>query len=221
MPLPFNPDSYPTPMAAALAVCAPAVEDKGLSRPLDNETKWRLVRVAQAAWDVLMTAGKIPAGVRFEAWRKAEARKATGGVSISEASVKHEGLIQGHFLRLKGDVEAAQAAEERTAVKGLEIARNALKRTLRENRQDWQAARTIAGRFYKGTELRDLTAKQVWSVVYTLRNNASAAKGRGSKEGRFKTRKAKAEKRAKGKGRGAEGSAPESAPAPAPAPWLL
>jgi hypothetical protein len=207
--LPFDPDTYPTPLAAAEAVTtpAPAVEDeRGLSRPLDNDAKWRLVRLAKDAWEA------VGPEADFDTWRQAEARKATGGLSISEACVRHYRLIQAHFLRLKGAVEAARHAEQRAALQPLEIARNALRRQLAETKQDWQAARTIASRFYKGAALRDLTAKQVWSVVFTLRNNASAAAGRGKAANRFKAKRAKA--------RGQSGKASEPQAAGEPAPWF-
>lgn len=205
--LTFDPDTYPTPLAAAEAVTtpAPAVEDeRGLSRPLENEAKWRLVRLAKEAWDA------VGPEADFDTWRQAEARKATGGLSISEACARHFRLIQAHFLRLKGAVEAAQHAEQRAALGALEIARNALRRALAETKQDWHAARTIASRFYKGAALRDLTAKQVWSVVYTLRNNASAAAGRGKAANRFKA------KRQKARGQSRKASEPQASAAPAP-----
>lgn len=213
--LPFDPDTYPTPLAAAAAAVAGdpidqadrGDDERGLSRPLDKDAKWRLVRLAKEAWEA------VDPEADFDTWRQAEARRATGGLSISEACVRHYRLIQAHFLRLKGAVEAARHAEQRAALQPLEIARNALRRQLAETKQDWQAARTIASRFYKGAALRDLTAKQVWSVVFTLRNNASAAAGRGKAANRFKAKRAKSgERRAK---------SPKSAPAAAePAPWF-
>jgi hypothetical protein len=211
MPLSFDPDSYPSPLAAAAAaVPAPVEEDKGLSRPLDNDAKWRLVRLAKEAWTA------VDPEADFETWRQAEARQATGGLSISEACVRHYRLIQAHFLRLKGAVKAAQHAEQRAALGALEIARNALKRTLAETKQDWQAARTIASRFYKGAALKDLTAKQVWSVCFTLRNNAAA--GRGRPANRFKAKRAK---RAEVRSQKSKVKAAEPQPSPSPAPWLL
>lgn len=198
-PIPFDPDAHanaaPVPVPAPAPVPAGDVIDRadgerGLSRPLDNDAKWRLVRVAKEAWEA------VGPEADFDTWRQAEARKATGGLSISEACVRHYRLIQAHFLRLKGAVEAAKRAEERAAVGALEIARDALKRQLLDTKQDWQAARTIAGRFYKGTELRDLTAKQVWTVVYTLRNNANAKAGRGNAVNRFKGKRKKSGARA-------------------------
>jgi hypothetical protein len=185
-------------------------EDKGLSRPLDNDAKWRLVRLAKEAWTA------VDPEADFETWRQAEARQATGGLSISEACVRHYRLIQAHFLRLKGAVKAAQHAEQRAALGALEIARNALKRTLAETKQDWQAARTIASRFYKGAALKDLTAKQVWSVCFTLRNNAAA--GRGRPANRFKAKRAK---RAEVRSQKSKVKAAEPQPSPSPAPWLL
>lgn len=210
--LSFDPDTYPTPLAAAASVAGDPIDqadrgdsERGLSRPLDNDAKWRLVRLAKEAWEAVSPAAD------FDTWRQAEARKATGGLSISEACVRHYRLIQAHFLRLKGAVEAARHAEQRAALGALEIARNALRRALAQTKQDWQAARTIAARFYKGSALRDLTAKQVWSVVYTINNNGNAKAGRGQAANRFKAKRAKSAK-----------PAPKPQPATSePAPWLL
>lgn len=217
--LTFDPDSYPTPLAAAAAVAGDLIdqsdrgdEERGLSRPLDNEAKFRLVSVAKEAW--LAETGTPAKGKAFDEWKRVQARKATGGLSISEACVRHYRLIQAHFLRLKGAVEAARHAEQRAALGALEIARNALRRALAQTKQDWQAARTIAARFYKGAALRDLTAKQVWTVVYTINNNGSAKAGRGKTSNRFKA------KRAKGQSQKSEGRR-EKPQTSEPAPWLL
>jgi hypothetical protein len=53
-------------------------------------------------------------------------------------------------------------------------------------------ASTLAGRFYKGASLFDLTARQLWALYYTVQNNANAAAGRGQRGNRFKSRRAKA-----------------------------
>lgn len=205
--LPFDPDahaaaaaqvtSYATPLAAAAEAdrIDPASE-RGLSRPLDKEAKWQLVKVAKAALRLMIEAGDLEEGTCFETWRQAEARKATGGPSISEACVRHYQLIRAHFLDLQRKHAAAAAARKKAEVAALEIARNAL-RTLAQTRQDWQAAQTIASRFYKGTDLRDLSAKQVWSVVFTLRNNATAAAGRGNAANRFKRKRAARQEKAR------------------------
>jgi hypothetical protein len=223
MPLSFNPDTYPTPLAAAAAVAGDPIDqadrgddERGISRPLDKDAKWRLVRLAKEAW--FAETGTPAQGKAFDEWKRFQARQATGGLSISEACVRHYRLIQAHFLRLKGAVKAAQHAEQRAALGALEIARNALKRTLAETKQDWQAARTIAARFYKGAALKDLTAKQVWSICFTLRNNANAAAGRGHPSNRFKAKRAK---RAEVRSQKSKVKAAEPQPSPSPAPWLL
>ncbi len=208
--LPFDPDahaasaaaaqvtSYATPLAAAEEAdrIDPASE-RGLSRPLDNEAKWQLVKVAKAALRLMIEAGDLEEGTCFETWRQAETRKATGGPTISEACVRHYQLIKAHFLDLQRKHAAAAAARKKAEVAALEIARHALRTHLSQTRQGWQAAQTIASRFYKGTHLRDLNAKQVWSVVFTLRNNANAAAGRGKAANRFKRKRAARQEKAK------------------------
>ena len=204
--LPFDPDahaaatapvtSYATPLAAAEADRIDPASERGLSRPLDNDAKWQLVKVAKAALRLMIEAGDLEEGTCFETWRQAETRKATGGPTISEACVRHYQLIRAHFLDLQREHAAAAAARKKAEVAALEIARNAL-RTLAQTRQDWQAAQTIASRFYKGTDLRDLSAKQVWSVVFTLRNNATAAAGRGNAANRFKRKRAARQEKAR------------------------
>lgn len=208
--LPFDPDahaaqaqatSYASPLAAVAApALAPAEDERGLARPIDNDAKWRLVKLAKATLKVLIEAGEAEEGTCFDTWRQAEARKATGGPSISEASVRHYRLIQAHFLDLQKKHAAAALARQKAAVAALELARNALRTELLKSGQGWHAAQTLASRFYKGTHLRDLTAKQVWSVVFTLRNNANAAAGRGKAANRFKRKRAAAAAAKAGRG---------------------
>lgn len=166
---------------AAAAVPAGA---KGLAKPLSNHQKWKLSELAAAVYHYLRSQGEL-VGEDLKTYR---GRIATQACSkrISQASHGDFMLIQAAFLHERGRIEEAKRALVKAAGTGKAIAMNALRKLCADTNTPPRHAHTMAKRFYKGAALTDLTAEQVWSIFYTIRNNANAKAGVGSKANRHK-----------------------------------
>lgn len=142
----------------------------GLSR--DQKTK--LAIIARRAFDRHSQAGLVDDEVSFDEWRHAECLAATDGKvpGLSSASQRYYRLLRGHFALLAGDPETAF----RDAVNGSpeqadwEQAWNILKRETADKGLTFPAyPASICQTQYK-CPLREATKKQLWSLIYTIRN---------------------------------------------------
>jgi len=108
-----------------------------------------------------------------EAWRRDQVRDRFGLASLTLATQEHYADIKSHFEALGGN--AGEAFE--SARKGLDnqrrIARWNLDKALREANLALNYAAAICKTQYR-TALEDASTKQLWALVYTIRNRASA-----------------------------------------------
>ncbi|MBB5037135.1 hypothetical protein [Prosthecobacter dejongeii] len=170
---------------------APHPDDlKGTAKPLDNDAKWKLSDLAKRTYDHLKNAGEIPAGESLENFRR---RVSVGacGKRISQACHGDRKLIQAAFLALKGQAGQAARAVAKAATTALDIAKHTLWAKVHELQLPPAYAETLSRRFYKCDVAQIHSPKQVWSLMYTIINNANAASGKGSPNNRFKSAKAK------------------------------
>lgn len=208
-PVPFDPDQLgqvtdraaPAPssggavMLSDLLASLPATAEPatasgpGTARPLSRDEKWQLTALARRTYQQLQQAGQIPAGQTEDAFRQTEAVKACQR-RISEATAGDRMLIQAHFLRLKGSVREAQRATAKAASTATDIALHHLRQALAEGDKTEAYAAGIARRIFK-RELNELSHKEVWNVIYTVRNANNAAARKGSPNNRYKSLKAK------------------------------
>ncbi|MHB1079792.1 MAG: hypothetical protein ACYC67_10330 [Prosthecobacter sp.] len=165
------------------AAAVPAVA-KGLSKPLSNHQKWKLSELAASVYSYLRSQGEL-AGENLKDYRQRIATQACSK-RISQASHGDFMLIQAAFLHERGRIEEAKRALVKAAGTAHAIAMNALRKLCADTQTPPSHAHTMAKRFYKGAALTDLTADQVWSIFYTIRNNANAKAGVGSKANRHK-----------------------------------
>ncbi len=173
------------------SVEAPHPDDlKGTAKPLDNDAKWKLSDLAKRTYDHLKNAGQIPAGESLETFRRRIAVEACGK-RISHASHGDRKLIQAAFLALKGQVREAARAAAQAASTPLDIAKHTLWKKVHELDLTPAYAESICRRFYRCTVAELRSPKQVWTLFYTVQNNANAAAGKGSDENRFKSLRAK------------------------------
>jgi hypothetical protein len=205
-PIPFDPDAlsqgvhvHAAPQGAAMLSELVESHDwhgagndddhKGLSKPLSNHQKWKLSELAESVYAFLRDQGLLK-GEDATAYRHRIAVKACGK-RISQAAHGDFKLIQAALLHERGQAEAARRALAQAAATPAVIAMHALMKLCRETGTPTHAAGTMAARFYSGAELQDLTARQLWSIFYTVRNNANAKAGVGSKANRFKSKRRK------------------------------
>lgn len=162
---------------------------KGVARPLSNRQKWLLSDLAEAVYDFLRKQGELK-GEDLKSYRRRIAEKACGK-RISLASHGDYKLIQAALLTERGRLAEARGALVQAAATPAAIAMNAIMKLCRDTGTPTQHAHTLAARFYKGAELTALTDKQLWTVFYTIRNNANAKAGVGQKANRFKSKRRK------------------------------
>lgn len=191
-PIPFDPDAFGGVSAvqtALVAVSAPEAAEKGSAQPLTKRQKWRLSDLAESVYLFLQRAGQIQ-GEDLKAWRGRIAMEACGK-RISQASHGDYKLIQAALLHARGREEDARRVQIQAKATPAAIALHQLRELCRETHTPLAYAETLAKRFYKGTPLQDLTARQLWTVVYTIRNNTNAKAGVGNAANRFKSKRRK------------------------------
>jgi|GEM_PF-3589097 len=207
-PIPFDPDALSSGVVIHAALSgetmlselveaqdwhgdgSPPVECvKGLAKPLSNWQKFKLSDLAKSVYAYLRGQGQCQ-GEDGTAWRHRIAVAACGK-RISQASHGDFKLIQAELLKERGRVEAARRTLAQAKATPAAIAMHNLMKLCRETGTPASHAHTMASRFYKGTELHDLNAKQLWTIFYTIRNNANNKAGVGSKANRFKNKQRK------------------------------
>lgn len=189
---PFDPDAI-TVMVAATSPPPPppdiVIDDDGpgTSRPLTKCQKWRLADLAARVYGWLRDRGQL-AGVNLADWRHHIAVKACGK-RISAANLGDFKRIQAAFLHEKGDAEGERRALVQAASTPQAIALFKLRECMKQTGTPPAYAETLARRFYKNGNLAELTARQLWTLLYTVRNNANKAAGKGQPGHRFKSRR--------------------------------
>jgi hypothetical protein len=176
---PFDPDAVMAANAAGMITDPAPAPDRGMSAPLDNMDKWRLADLAASAYRLARQCGTLPAGETLEQFRRRVSVEACGR-RISQATLGDKGRIQSAFLTIKGRASEAAAALARSASTPLAIARNALRRNLRERNLGMAYAESIAARVYK-RPVADLETKEVWNIVFNVRTNHKPAAAHASR----------------------------------------
>lgn len=177
---PFDPDSIVAAGGMSLTAPAPVpqapapVPARGLSRPLDRRAKWHLSQIAEAAYEHLAAAGKLPAGEDLEHFRHRIAIEACGR-RISQATLADRMPIQAAFLALKDDTRGAARATAKATDTEHALALYKLRQNLRQRGLTETYAETLAWRFYK-LRLSDCSPRQLWTLTFTVRNNHKTAK---------------------------------------------
>lgn len=137
----------------------------------------RLCRTVYLAWpervEFEAANPELSATKCFEAWRHVEQGKAVGIQSLCECTQAHFQPLVAHFRELLGDAEGAQRARDRDADNGRRIALFKLRETLRERELTEGYAAAICRRQFR-CELNRASVKQVWCLVYTVRNRRPA-----------------------------------------------
>jgi len=108
----------------------------------------------------------------FEAFRHVEQGKACGVQSLCACTQAHYGRLVAHFQALTGN--AATRTLVRDADNDRRIARYKLDQALRERGLREEYAAAICRRQFK-TSLEDATARQIWNLVFTIRNRRKPA----------------------------------------------
>ena len=192
---PFDPDSVPSAGLMLSDVMqtlpeAPAPEQaRGTSAPLNQREKWQLSELANAAHTKLTKMGLIHGEPLAEFRQRLSV--AACGKRISQASHGDRMLIQAAFLEVMGRAQQAARAQVKAATTALDIAKHSLAKQCKERGLSTEYADGIARRIYKRPVCSLTNAKEVWTVFYTVTNNANARDGKGNAANRFKSLRSK------------------------------
>lgn len=136
---------------------------------LSAKQKARLCQLANAAAEACGVTGwreKI-------AWRRAEQLARFGLASLTAATQEQYAGIKAHFEVMASKADRAFATELRGQDNKRRVARWNLEKALRESGLRMAYAIAICKRQYR-CGIEDATEKQLWQLVYTLRNRGSA-----------------------------------------------
>jgi hypothetical protein len=138
----------------------------------------QLARRAYDAWSEREAFEAINSGQSrtacFEAWRHVEQGKACGVQSLCACTQAHYGRLVAHFQALGGNAAAATRTLVRDADNDRRIARYKLDQALQERGLREEYAAAICRRQYR-CGLDEANTKQLWRLVFTIRNRRKRA----------------------------------------------
>ena len=138
----------------------------------------QLARRAYDAWSEREAFEAINSGQSrtacFEAWRHVEQGKACGVQSLCACTQAHYGRLVAHFQALGGNAAAATRTLVRDADNDRRIARYKLDQALQERGLREEYAAAICRRQYR-CGLDEANTKQLWRLVFTIRNRRKPA----------------------------------------------
>lgn len=152
--------------------------------PFSFEQCRRIVILARRTFGRLSEKGAIPAGCGFDAWRHDQVMAAVSRSGLRACLNQDFQPLKAHFLELLGCEPAAEAARFRAATDPRRQALAALEREMGdaadviERPREYVAA--IARCRFKGQPLEELTARQVWGLVFDIRRNAQRRRAKGA-----------------------------------------
>lgn len=156
-------------------------------RPLSRRQKAEVCMLARRAWEARPEEqeewrGGLNAGLSesalFRAWRREQQQSACGMTSLTTCLQEADfPRLMAHFSTLAGDAQQAGYWLERLLEDGRNRALHVLKRETERFDLAWPGyPGAICGRQYK-CGLGAATEKQLWCLVYTVRNRGGRKRG--------------------------------------------
>ena len=141
-----------------------------------------MILAARRAYKMQADAGLVDDGVDFDAWRRATLHDVVGAAapdSFRAVTQRDYAAVVEYFGRLAGDKRAEArrsdtiADEERRALWALNIVEGEVAGTLGGREGARRYADALFRKIHK-TDRYGATARQVWAVIFTLRNRANS-----------------------------------------------
>ena len=140
-----------------------------LTGPLSNEQKARICILAREAADVMGV--KIVSAAHLREWRMEQQFKAVGKQSLTECLQDDYLPLTAHFLNLAGKSVSAMNAHLKHGTEDKRIAFFKLQEICEERGISMAYAGAICRNAHKCT-LNDATARQLWQLVFTVKNRS-------------------------------------------------
>ena len=140
-----------------------------------------MILAARRAYSEQAKAGLVDDGVDFDAWRRATLHDVVGAAapdSFRAVTQRDYAAVMDYFGRLAGDKRAEArrsdtiADEERRALWALNLVEGEVAGTLGGREGARRYADALFRKIHK-TDRYGATARQVWAVIFTLRNRAT------------------------------------------------
>ena len=140
-----------------------------------------MILAARRAYKMQADAGLVDDGVDFDAWRRATLHDVVGAAapdSFRAVTQRDYAAVMDYFGRLAGDKRAEArrsdtiADEERRALWALNLVEGEVAGTLGGREGARRYADALFRKIHK-TDRYGATARQVWAVIFTLRNRAT------------------------------------------------
>lgn len=152
--------------------------------PLSSLQKMRICKLAEEAWTAkgrpYFTGDDAPFSLsKHEAltlWRQEEQKAAVDHRHLTTCTQVEFPRLMSHFLRALGRAEEADRWEARGAMDPLRQAQVVLDRTINAAASDLGDAESYAAAIARrqfGRSLAELDRRQIWAIVFTLRNRAA------------------------------------------------
>jgi hypothetical protein len=139
---------------------------------LDNMQKARICILARSAFERLGSGGVPPSN--YADWRREEQFKAVGKLSLRHCLQSDYLSLVAHFQALAGDTDRAFNTHLRDSLQEKEIARYKLEEACEERGLNLSYPGVICRRQFK-CELDQANAKQLWNLVFTVKNRRRVA----------------------------------------------
>ena len=156
-----------------------AVRAQGGSVVKPHQVK-AMILAARRAYDVQAKAGLVDDGVGFDAWRRAALHDVVGAAAPSSfrtVTQRDYAAVLDYFTELAGGESVSARAEKdaderRRALWALTLAEGACEETFGGREGAHRYADALFGKIHR-TDRHAATARQVWAVIFTLRNRAA------------------------------------------------
>jgi hypothetical protein len=145
------------------------------SAPLNREQKRELSQLYRRAYK---RAGAGVDGLTIDDWRRSEVARATGKLGLRCCTQSDSCACQAHVWELLGEPGRALYWLQRGQGEGQRQAMAVLERTCRECGLPLSYPAAVCRRQNRGLELAHASERQLWSLIYTVRNRAYARRKR-------------------------------------------
>ena len=143
-----------------------------------------MILAARRAYDIQAKAGLVDDGVGFDAWRRAALHDVVGAAapdSFRAVTQRDYRAVLRYFLALAGEdvenVERVECDERRRALWALALVEGEVADSFGGREEAARYADALLGKIHR-TDRDRATARQIWSVIFTLRNRASGKRAK-------------------------------------------
>lgn len=140
--------------------------------PLTSAQRQRLAHIARRAWTHARDRGHTHDDP--DTWRHGQVLQAVGLPGLRQLTQQHFRAVRGHFLQLLGHHRPALSDIIASAGEGHRQALFILTRECKARSLPLAYPAAIARTQFQNPHLNELTEKQLWCLIYTIRNRRKA-----------------------------------------------